>query len=309
MDQLLHVGYVKTATTFLQTTVFNDSKLGFGLPAGPDNRAFLIQNTVLSPYFDGITNTAAAELETLEAPVRAQGLLPVWSEETLLGDPIRRRYDGPQALEQLKSLFPNAGVLLTIRAQVPMTLSVYGQYLAQSGTCRFDEFLGAGPIPTGFSPFLRPDFLMYDTAIRAYFDAFGRDRVLVLPQEMLRTNPDKFYQKLSAFTGLTVNAPKAKGRSNARRNSAILRVKRLTNHFLPLTPTKPATSLRSRLSGRMMRYGTRLIPSSISKSLDARMQKQVEQAYGDRFDASNRRTMQLTGLPLDELGYRVAAAD
>jgi hypothetical protein len=308
MDQLLHVGYVKTATSFLQTSVFNNPDLGFGLAAGTENRPLLIQNTVLAPHFEPLPEEAAAQFRAHEAPLRDAGLMPVWSEETLLGDPVRRRYEGQHLFPHFKSLFPNAGVLITIRAQVPMAMSIYSQHIYEDGICQFDEFLGTGNSRTGFSPYLRADFLMYDAAIRAYHDAFGKDRVLVLPQELLRADPDQFYKKLSNFTGRSVSAPQKTGRKNERRSPAIMRLKRLTNHFLPLKPTKPRDSFRHKANGMLMRHGSRLIPASVSKKLDIQMQKETEQAFGDRFDASNRRTMELTGLPLDEFGYRVAPA-
>jgi hypothetical protein len=67
MDQLLHVGYVKTATSFLQTSVFNNPDLGFGLAAGTENRPLLIQNTVLAPHFEPLPEEAAAQFRAHEA--------------------------------------------------------------------------------------------------------------------------------------------------------------------------------------------------------------------------------------------------
>ncbi|MFD2858452.1 hypothetical protein ACFSZS_31910 [Seohaeicola zhoushanensis] len=82
-------------------------------------------------------------MEALEAPLRAEGLLPVWSDETLLGDPLPRSYDGPAILEKLGRLERPMKVVITIRNQHDLVLSAYREYLKRNRHSLID-FIGTG---------------------------------------------------------------------------------------------------------------------------------------------------------------------
>lgn len=118
--------------------------------------------------------------------MRAEGRLPVWSEEVLLGDPLVRRYDGPANLHRIAAAMPEARILITIREQRGMALSMLREHATQGGTGTLRDFIGIGQEDIAYTPILRPDFLHFDRAVAAARAAFGAERVLILPQEMLR---------------------------------------------------------------------------------------------------------------------------
>ena len=53
-----------------------------------------------------------------------------------------------------------------------------------------------------FGPLLRTDFLRFERAVSFCRNAFGPNHVLVLPQEMLRSDPEAYFDRLGHFLNL-----------------------------------------------------------------------------------------------------------
>ena len=151
---LLHVGYPKTATSFLQSEVFSNPRFNMSLPAGRSNRANLIHWLRTGYYWDFPQQDVKSEMETLEHPIRAQGLIPVWSDETLLGDPIANIYDGPTILDRLVRLEKAFKVLITVRKQQDICLSLYREFLKKNRH-GIQDFVGDGNNYKSFRPIPR----------------------------------------------------------------------------------------------------------------------------------------------------------
>src|SRR5215218_14466 len=113
MRPLLHIGYHKTGTTFLQRRVFPEP--GFSLVAGA--KALRPAFVVGDPFgFDPmlVRETFRPAIEK----VRERDLVPVLSAERLSGNPHSGGYDSKQIAERLAATFPEARVLIVIREQV-----------------------------------------------------------------------------------------------------------------------------------------------------------------------------------------------
>ena len=76
--------------------------------------------------------------------------------------------------------------------------------------------------------------LNWHRLILNYYEIFGRENVLVLPQEMLKAEPEKFYGKLYAFTGLPRAVAKtgAKGFDNRGYSYLSAKIALVLNRFL-----------------------------------------------------------------------------
>ncbi len=103
---LLHVGFIKTATTFLQQQVFTGSDGGLELAAGKRTRAQMVEEILLGDDYSFDAQAVRARLEIFASEVRSRGNLPVWSEEMLLGNPPSRRYDGFANARKLHQVYP-----------------------------------------------------------------------------------------------------------------------------------------------------------------------------------------------------------
>jgi hypothetical protein len=198
---LIHVGFAKAGSTILQRWFDVHPQIAFA-------RSGVLG---LGSVFD-IPKAAVAG--------RPPALLRVTSEESLAtphagaGEvapvPAESREHVPQAgadrvCGQLAELFPDAWILIVTRGFREVMLSSYSQYVKRGGTDPFfalnPEFGSAGHRSRGVWD--------YEGVIGLYEAAFP-GRVLVLPYELLRDDPDRFLALVEAPFGLE-HVPLPKG--------------------------------------------------------------------------------------------------
>ncbi len=298
---LLHVGYIKTATTFLQNQVFAGPDEGLELAAGPQTRAQMVQEILLGDDYAFDAEATRTRLEALAADVRARGNLPVWSEEMLLGNPPARRYDGFANARKLQMVYPNAKVLITIRRQPAIALSIYREYVLGGGALPLRGVIGSGDEALSYTPILRPEFLFFDRAIRHYVGLFGAENLLVLPQEMLSADPAAYFAALSQFTGCTIAPDRPRAREHVGEGFSALALRRLSNRFIVKDPTRRGRQGIDHLTDRVIRK----LDGVLGRNAKRRRahEAQIAARYAGLFAQSNRATADLTGLALDALGY------
>jgi hypothetical protein len=302
-DPVFHIGYVKTATTFLQRHVFSRADLGMALAGGPHSRGHVVAEVVLADDYIFDPAALAARFAELEAPQRAQGLLPIWSEEVLLGDPLAGRYDGPANLRRLHAAFPRARILITIREQRAMALSMLREYAKQGSTAPPVDVIGTGHEDPAFRPLLRPDFLHLERAVGFCRDTFGPDRVLVLPQEMLRSDPGNYFDRMGRFLDLLLVPPKTAGGDNVGRGLAAAAFNRGLNRLVRRSPLRRDAGLAWRAKDRAVRLFDRAVPQVLDARIEARLRAMIEDRYRGEFAAGNRVLAEMTGLDLGSHGY------
>jgi hypothetical protein len=300
---LFHVGYIKTATTYLQNTVFARPGTGLAQVDGQKNRAHLVSRIVLADDYTFDAADLGRAFAELEAPLRVQGNLPVWSEEVLLGDPLVRRYDGSANLRRIAAAVPQARILITIREQRAMVMSMYREYIKQGGIAPLRDFIGTGREEPAFTPILRPEFLMFDRAVGAARAAFGPDKVLVLPQEMLLRDPQTYFLRLGAFLDLEIPPPPPERRDNRGRSMPALRLGRFLNRFAQKSPLGRQASPAMRLRNRLVGMVERATPASWANASEQEPKRMIAERYAGLFTESNRALAAMTGLPLGEYGY------
>lgn len=212
---MVHIGVPKSATTSLQFGAF---------PNHPDIRY------LGKPFYDAgfgyEGSLAAAELtdslwkqdelefdqalarQRFEAGIRPRlgdGRLAVLSEEGLAHAGAADRLVIAQRLAGLCRDI-ECSILLTVREQKSALFSLHQWYYARR------------LVSSGFEEWIRwcrsyssyygrhNDFPLreyrYARLIDTYFELFGRERVLVLPMEMLAREPAAFYSRLEDFSGI-----------------------------------------------------------------------------------------------------------
>src|SRR5690242_9694516 len=129
MSLLIHIGYCKTGSTWLQEWVFPSRSLGFATVRKSPFTWEIVMAHDLS--FDA--DTARGRLQPyLETPLN-EGLTPVLSAERFSGRLDLRLHDSARIADRLAALFPDARVLIVVREQKAMILSTYGEYVTQGG--------------------------------------------------------------------------------------------------------------------------------------------------------------------------------
>jgi hypothetical protein len=302
---LIHIGYHKTGTTWLQNRLFNNETLGFYSPWGSQSHLAIEHFVICNPFrFDPSAASAAFKPGIDEA--HRKGCAPVITHEDLCGYPVYGRYYGKETLERLHAAFPKAKIVVGIREQTASIVSHYRQYIRQGGHRTITDFFG-DPGKTGFAPICRPDHFEYNLIISHCMKLFGKEDVLVLPLEMLRENPELYLNSIYQFSDLDTEGMPEMTLSNVGWGGFTLTVSRSFNsfNFGEADWSKTRQSLSFRVASKTLQFIDRLTPRFIHKRFERGIACRAEDLCGDYYAKSNREVAEITGLPLRELGYLV----
>ncbi|MBV8687500.1 MAG: sulfotransferase [Alphaproteobacteria bacterium] len=257
---LIHIGYPKTGSNFLRRWFTEHPEVAFshGGIAGYPN-VYAIAGQAATPS-EGVKwrVTSAESLTTPHAGIDE-------------GDPdyqrLRRR-PLPEAqarvCETLGAVFPGASILLVTRGFRSMLISAYSQYARTGGELTLDAFCRPDPVP-GAAPANAWD---YDRLIGLYERTFGAERLIVLPYELLRDDPQGFVEAVAGPLGLEPRAP-AQARVNPSLSPAALAWYPRLNRLARRLPSGRLRSLYRRaaregrldgLAGLLQRLRPRPVP-------------------------------------------------
>lgn len=204
---LIHIGYAKTGSTYLQRWFARHPQLG---------------------YAEGGVGGLSSVYQIAQQGARPQpGMLyRVTSNEAMAtphayaGDIARIDYNqiGTSASQaavcsMLADLFPNARILIVTRGFRSMILSSFSQYARSGGAEDFASMLK------------RPhdeNVWNYNCLIGLYRQAFGEKQVIVMPYELLRDDAEAFIRALEAQLGLD-HCPPMSERVNVSVSAAEMR--------------------------------------------------------------------------------------
>lgn len=301
---LLHVGYHKTGTTFLQTGLFRDAADGFVAPwtSGEIRRAL-----VAPTDFEFDPARASEAFAAGRQRAAAEGKVAVVSDERLSGSPHAGGYDTATIARRLAATFPQARVLIGIREQRQAVLSLWKQYVRDGGGASLRAYLH--PRNPYELPQFRLSHLDYHHAVGLYQELFGRERVLVLAFEELASDSAGSCDRIAAFAGLPPARAAPAGELYPSLGALTLSVKRLYNRVFVRNSLAPAAPFYVKDHERRFERLDRWLPRAPSRPLERRRRRYVAAVVGERYAASNRATAALTGLDLDALGYPVERSD
>lgn len=304
---LLHVGYHKTATTWMQQRLFVPEH-GFRQVArhGEVWKHIVGVHGLLfnpGPMQDAIRR-GMAELR--------DGEVPVVSSEILSGHPFFGGMSSDVFAHRLKEIAPDARILISVRHQLRMLTSVYMQYLSRGGTVSPETFFGGDP-DLGFYGF-RPEHFEYHRLVGLYQSLFGAENVHVIAQESLAEDMDAASMDIARFAGnerfqgvlpthRAVYAP-------SYPEYAVPLLRRI-NKFQKSVLT-PAPTIRVGVTPkglyRLVGAATRRPPFSTVFRNYRPVSAYVERQFSGRFDDSNRQLAAMIGQDLHWPGVPVARA-
>lgn len=305
MQPLLHIGYHKTGTTWLQRCVFRNAKAGFSFVAG---------GKTLRPAFVEVDPSrfdpeiARRNFEPKIRKAQARSLVPVLSAERLSGNPHFRSRDNEAIAVRLAAAFPDARVLVGIREQKSMLVSLYKQYVKRGGAASFQRYATTAPGAQGAPPFPF-DYLEYHRLIGHYQTLFGAANVLVVPFELLRMQPSAYLERIGEFLG--VPATKAEYRQmNVSPSALSLSLKRHANRYVVRDKFNPdpliALDGSNEVLLRICHELDARAPVALRDGYERRLHRYAEREVGTRYAESNALTARLTGIDLREFGYACA---
>ena len=296
MSLVIHIGYHKTATTWLQRRVFTP-QMGFAslLDHGDVDRL------IIKPHDLDFDPKPARDSLQIQQQSKPPNTCPIVSSETLSGHPF---YGGKQSAaiaRRLHDIAPDARILVTVRSQETMLPSVYMQYLQRGGTLSHQAFF-AGSGGYGY-PGFEPTHFSYDRLIALYQSLFSA--VHVMTYEHLAASPDQALSQLSAVLGHPIpTLGKTEGeRVSASLPQAVAPLLRRINHARKSTLNPSPAIALSREPGWMHRAlaaGAGFAhPLLTARPVDA----YVKAHFNGMFTGSNQRLNQITGGQLDLSAY------
>lgn len=299
---LIHVGYHKTATSWMQQRLFTPEH-GFAQIA--DHTEVFAH--VVQPHgfhFDpaGLRKRIDTRLEKLGANRTA-----VISSEILSGHPFFGGRESDAHAERLLRIAPGAKILISIRDQMRILPSVYMQYLLRGGTMRPDQFF-AGIDRPGYFGFT-PRHFEYDHFVAHYQRLFGAGNVHVLTQESLKKDAEGAVRRLARFSGNTgfhgLSAEAKKPYAPSYPEYAVPVLRRINHVQSSTLNANPIVRLGHTPQGlyRLAGYALRRPPFSLLLKGQKPITDYVAETFGGFYSESNARLKELVGDSVDLSRY------
>lgn len=192
---LIHVGYGKAGSTFLQAWFAAHPELRYA-PGGLGGFRDVYE---LSRPSGRTYKYYVTSYEGLSLPVRSAGGMHLDFASARPVPETGAKEKQAEVCAVLKSLYPDSRVLIITRGFKGLIISGYsecvrlGTRLHLDGVCR------------EFSQCLRVDddhYWDFDYLIRLYGEAFGEENLIVMPYELLRDDQDRFLSILEERLGM-----------------------------------------------------------------------------------------------------------
>lgn len=305
---LFHIGYHKTATSLLQKILFAGDAGYF--VSEPAKRQRIIETFVSPPPLEGANVT---ELQDLLSSLQHydDGLVRVFSHERLAGYPSSGGIDQEIVALRIKNHFPSARILMVIREQKDMILSMYYQYVFDGGSLKLKDYLSGVERILHRSPQFSFEYYDYIKAFQMYQRHFGAENVLCLPYEMLSTQPKLFLNAIFAFCDL--GAPPAcvvdkisSTRVNSRKSALELYMRRFANKLFrtQLSDYGLKTISNGQLTAGFKKFSPYFpVVTAIENRQDKKSRGLIKLATMNRYQRSNSELSRLIKVNLGDYGY------
>ena len=311
-ELLVHIGYQKTGTTWLQSNFFSNSDAGFFMPF---ERKRLLELLIFPHPFDFEPQPSWTYFASTLAPYQDNGLFPVLSYERLSGLPDCGDYESKDTANRIASIFQRPKILIVIREQVDMILSTYNQYVKKGGVVSLKKYLNQNrSYPTGQKGFDIARY-RYHRLIAYYIKLFGKENVLTLAYEEFKSSPQSFTQKIIDFCNLDLPTETLPYNvlSNQSQSQLAVKIASKINRIVckrdvPTNPS-PFFSMGKRRYKKGIRLLSKVINGCLTTPYKARSitkaKEQIRAKVRGYYCESNQITTELTGLPLEEYGYMI----
>jgi hypothetical protein len=303
---LVHIGYHKTATSWLRKRLFDRADMGFRLyPRGKVSTLF-----VKVPLLGFDAARCRQAIDPWLSETQSRGLVPVLSHVRLSGYFASGGFDSQLIADRLAVVLPKAKVLIVVREQRATVMSTYHQYVREGGASTLSAYLDPRQEGSFRVPGFDLAFFAYDRLVAYYVGLFGAANVLVLPYELCSHDPFEFLSRIVEFAnahGTQRVSTLDTSRVNVAPSTLAIAGLRIVNLVFRANPLHPTPIAPSRAASWL---GTRVVlgldgplTHRLSRGLMARQRARVTRRIGSFYEASNARLRDLTGLDLARYGY------
>lgn len=310
INPLIHIGYPKAASSFLQQVLFNNESFGFYKIFDVPSVEALEQFSLINGFEFSVSKcNQVFRAEIIKAVKKS--LIPVLSHERLSYDHNLHQYNTKEIANRIYQTFPNALILIVIREQTQMICSLYREYIRNGGTLTIKQFLGDNLQRKGWRKFFELDILEYYYLINYYQKQFGKENILVVPYEFLEKNPEIFFQRILSFVKIN-NSPILQELNKISHTKVrvgfklmALSLQRQLNFFChpPIYGEKPSS--RWQLVTKIIPKVDSLCPMIINNKIEENVKNFIVERVGNYYTHSNKITGELIGVDLKSLGYKI----
>jgi hypothetical protein len=309
LPPLVHIGFSKTASTWLQKKYFLPAS-GYAQVLNP----LTLQLSLIQPDAESFnSDKARAEITAERQQIQALGLQAVLSCEALSGDLIRGGYNARQNAERLALVAADARVLLVVREQCSLIRSVYKTLILFGEEISLKRMLS--PVQDGEEPRFSPQSLCFDELVRIYEELFGVGSVCVLPYELFEQDPRQFLEKIRRHSALPPLDDKLYAQLpvgqiiNSNQSLSFIHAQRWLNCWSGTASNNYAgrsgsNSFKTVLH-RIGRHKKHAKSTPLDGWLERRFAKQVEGATADFYKGSNQRLQAYCEFDLGDYGYQL----
>jgi hypothetical protein len=213
MGKILHVGFPKTATTYLQSEVFPKIK----------NIKFLPLDATDKKAID-----ALLKIRNISRPIDPEAIKKILypydllSLESLSGDIYSSNIEDRSIIAQrLKIIFPHSKIIIGIRDKNSIIRSAYSQYIKEGGIYRYDDYI---------AKVVHQERFKFENYIKIMKDLFNSKNVFIYKFEDLKENPEETVKKMTQFIGKSIDEFKVQS-YNVSWNSKQIKTCRRLNRF------------------------------------------------------------------------------
>ena len=306
MTILFHVGYHKTASSWLQQRFFVDQSNSFELVGAKNREARqkIVWPSPLQFIADDVREHYAEQLQI----INSRGGSAVFSDERYSGNPFSGGFDSKEIANRIHQTFPETRILIVVREQREMIYSTYDEYIREGGACSLMNFLR--PKTRYCTPMFRFTHFEYDHLAQYYARLFRPENLLVLPFEMFKEDGTQFLSRIAQFCGASAGSlPDLAETVNPSRPTALLGIQRRLNPFL----VRDDLNANSIFAVPRARYYllpwiqrvARLVPQTINHALKSKMQSAIQREVKDMYGDSNRKLQTMVDFDLARYGYDV----
>ncbi len=309
LETLIHIGYHKTASTWLQTHILdNPETLLKRFFSKKDIRDFIVLPHSLDFNSKAVrTHHLKLMKQAIETENLSEDTISVISSERLSGHPHSGGYDSKEIADRLKACFPDGKVLIVIREQKSAISSCYLQYVKYGGTCSIKDYIKPPKRGLPVIPLFKFEHFDYVKLIQYYRTLFGEDKVLVIPYELFKDDPQKFYTHIVEFSGAKRLKEIPFGNVTNKRLSYLMsKFARQANKLFvktTLNPSAPSSEYFSNNTIGFFMVLDRLVPKFIKKICDKSLDKYIESQVGERFLEGNKELQKIVNFDLSKYGY------
>lgn len=304
---VFHIGFHKTGTSYLQVEIFEKYHDVFYRIRQRDIFDFLI-------YPDPLEFSSAGSQSFVNEHVEKASLnnqIPVFSNERLSGALHFGGFDSVEIANRIKHCSPQGKIIIGIREQAEMIYSAYSQYVRAIGSYSLKEYL----IPPGKKnkTLFHMSYLEYHRLLKLYIDLFGRENVLILPYEFLKSNRIEYLKSVLNFLDIDYLKSTVSEREgivvNRSLKPSVLSIKKRINPFILQNHMHVGSRFYKNYLSFLYRGMAWIINEMPTKTLDQQIKKKqiklIREVIGNKYVKSNLETAKITGIDLGSLGYNV----